>query len=386
MADDQDKPEVKMPAAWAAKGKQGRPGPKVWKEGARTDDPTKRVVHEPAAQGIGTGKSFLFLFGFKIHSDRDQGFLQRETEQINDDIEVLRNAGYKVVVDPQATRQDFLDAVAGNGEGVQGLVPAGVYWSAHGGEDGSVETCDGGHVVPEDLDPAKVSPGLRLMVFASCYVGSRSRKWRDALGGKPLVVGWGRPVTIDRAVEFLQSRADTETDLDDLIRRYILTDTPIPGEAGTAYAPVADAAEAGRLGNVPDRLRTVVEMLGAKTKQEPHWVNVDVPLSEQRWQSVKVFVVESSEPYCEGEPMLGAESDVGEITAVVEPQALLGGFGGPGYARVVLVKSGTDMPRIVVQGFLPIARVRDQDLAALVFQVATLADRLEGRIFGIDRA
>ena len=113
---------------------------------------------------------------------------------------------------------------------------------------------------------------------------------------------------------------------------------------------------------------------------------MDVPLGEQRRQNVKVFVVESSEPYCEGEPLLAAESDVGEITAVVEPQALLGGFGGPGYARVALVKSGTDMPRIVVQGFLPIARVRDQDLAALVFQVATLADRLEGRIFGIDRA
>jgi len=113
-------------------------------------------------------------------------------------------------------------------------------------------------------------------------------------------------------------------------------------------------------------------------------MQVDVPLDEKRWQNVKVFVVESSEPYCEGEPMLAAEGDVGELTAVVEPQLLLGGFGGPGYARIALVKSETDMPRIVVQGFLPVARVRDQDLAALVFQVASLADRLEQRIFGGD--
>ena len=382
---EEEEKKVKMPEAWATKEKARKAGPKVWKEGDRTDDATKRLIHEPLGDGLGKGKSFLFLFGFKIHSPRDQEFLEKETKEIQDDIEVLRKAGFKVVFDPQATRQDFIDAVTGNGEGVQGLVPAGVYWSAHGGEDGSVETCDGGHIVPEDLEGAKVSPGLRLMVFASCYVGSRSRKWRAALGGGPMVVGWGRPVTIDRAVQFLQSRADTETDLDDLIRRYMLAETPVPGEAGgAAYAPVDDAAGRARLGDVPDRLRTVVEMLGAKTKQEPHWVVVDVPLDEKRWQSVKVFVVESSEPYCEGEPMLAAEGDVGELTAVVEPQLLLGGFGGPGYARIALVKSETDMPRIVVQGFLPVARVRDQDLAALVFQVALLSDRLEQRIFGGD--
>ncbi len=377
-------PEVKMPEAWAKKDKQRRAGPKTWTEGARTDDPTKRVVHAPVAEGFGTGKAFLFLFGFRIHSPRDQEFLEKELKELDDDIAVLRGAGYTVVVDPQATRQDLLDAVTGRGEGVEQLAPAGVYWSAHGSEDGSVQTCDGGHVAPDDLQPDQVHAGLRLMVFASCYVGSRSRTWRKALGGRPMVVGWGRPVTIDRAVEFLQSRADTETDLDDLIRRYLLTDAPIPGEDGLAYAPVDDASSRGRLGDVPERLRTVVEMLGAKWKTEPHWVQVDVPLEDRRWEQVKVFVVESSEPYCEGEPMLAAESDVGELTAVVDPATLLSGFGGPGYARVSLVKSGTDMPRIVVQGFLPIARARDQDLAALVYQVAQVADRLEQRIFGGD--
>ncbi|MBN1772255.1 MAG: hypothetical protein JXB32_13385 [Deltaproteobacteria bacterium] len=381
---DEKKPDVKLPGAWAAKEKERRAGPKTWTEGARTDDPTKRVVHPPTADGIGSGRSFLFLFGFRIHSPRDQEFLEKELKEIDDDVAVLRGAGYTVVVDPQATRKDLLEAVTGRGEGVEKLAPAGVYWSAHGSEDGSVQTCDGGFVVPDDLESDKIDPGLRLMVFASCYVGSRSRTWRKALGGRPMVVGWGRPVTIDRAVEFLQSRADTETDLDDLIRRYLLTDAPIPGEGGLAYAPVDDAASRGRLGDVPERLRTVVEMLGAKWKTEPNWVEVDVPLEDKRWEKAKVFVVESAEPYCEGEPMLAVESDVGELTAVVDPPMLLSGFGGPGYARVSLVKSGTDMPRIVVQGFLPIARARDQDLAALVYQVAQVSDRLEQRIFGGD--
>jgi hypothetical protein len=241
-------------------------------------------------------------------------------------------------------------------------------------------------VLPEDVEPARVSPGLRLMIFASCYVGSRSRTWRKALGGRPLVVGWGRPVTIDRAVEFLQPDPETETDLDDLIRRYLLADTPLPGERSVSYAPVADPAAQGRAGDVPDRVRNVVEMLGAKARTESRWVVVDVPLEEQRWHAARVFIVESSEPYAEGEPLLAAEADVGELTAVVEPQALFGALGGPGYARVALVRSETDVPCIVVQGFLPLARVRDQDLAALVHQVCAVADRLEKRIFGGDRA
>jgi hypothetical protein len=63
---------------------------------------------------------------------------------------------------------------------------------------------------------------------------------------------------------------------------------------------------------------------------------------------------------------------------------LLGGFGDPGYARVALVKSTTDMPKIVTQGFLPLARVRDKDLAALIYEVSLYADTLEKRIFGGD--
>jgi hypothetical protein len=172
-------PKVKMPGAWSKSGGDRRSGPKTWSDGKRTDDPTKRVVHEPLGEGIGGGRAFFFLFGFKIHSDRDQEFLAKETNEIQDDVEALRKAGYRVVFDPQATRQDFIDAVTGSGEGAVGLVPAGVYWSAHGNADGSVETCDGGLLTPADLDPAKVSPGLRLMVFASCYVGSRSRRWRE---------------------------------------------------------------------------------------------------------------------------------------------------------------------------------------------------------------
>ena len=381
-------PEVEAPkppkalSGWGAQESRG--GIKHWSSAARDDEPDARKVLPALAKGIGSGKSFFFLFGLKRFAEIDQKMLASELEHIDDDIEVLRNAGYTVVVDTQATREDFIATVTGQGEGAEGLAPAGFYWSAHGNEDGSVECCDGTVVRPDDIDAARVLPSLRLAIFGACYVGSRARTWRKALGGHPLVVGWGRPVTIGRAVEFLEPDPETETDLDDLIRRYLLTDVPLPGTGSDRYSPVASAHAAGRAGDLPERIQIVSSMLGAKWREADRCVEILVSLHNDRTHVAKVFVIDGTEPYNEGEPLLAAEADVGELSAVVDPAMLLSGLGGPGYARVMLVKSETEMPRIVTQGFLPLMRVRDQDLAALIYQVCQFADTLELRIFGSD--
>ncbi|MCA9638582.1 MAG: hypothetical protein KC420_21280, partial [Myxococcales bacterium] len=272
--------------------------------------------------------------------------------------------------------------IKGAAEGAQGLAPAGVFWSAHGYEDGAIETCDTGTIRPEDVDPASVSPALRLVIFSACYTGSRSSTWRKALGGRPLVVGWGRPVTIDRAVEFLTPDPDTDTDLDDLLARYMLADTPLPGEENEGYSPLA--AQRGRLADLPERVEKVAELLRARWREDEGRVEIVVPLPDHRHQRVEAFVVDCGEPFNEGEPLLAVQSEVGELSAIVDPHLLLSGFGAPGYARVALVRSETDMPNIVAQGFLPLSRVRDRDLAALIYQVAALGDALERRIFGGD--
>ena len=75
---------------------------------------------------------------------------------------------------------------------------------------------------------------------------------------------------------------------------------------------------------------------------------------------------------------------MGELSQLVDPAMLLSGIPSQSYARVALVASDTDMPTIVTQGFLPLARVRDKDLAALIYQVADWGDELEKRIFGGD--
>lgn len=373
---------VKAPSAWGDVTKKAQP--KRWSASGRGDDPTVRVIHEPLAQGIGTGKSFSFLFGFKRAAQVDQGMLVRELAEINDDIEVLRNAGYTVVVDPQATREDFLANAKGEGEGVQGLIPAGFYWSAHGHADGGIECCDGGVVYPTDLDPSTVSPGLRLAIFGACYVGARSVTWRNALGGRPLVVGWGRPVTIDRAVDFLQPKPETNTDLDDLIRRWLLSDEPLPSASGEASGLPEAACVGGRIGDLAQRIPTVAEMLGARWREQGNHIQMEVPLANRRTQFVEVFLVDASEPYCEGEVLFGVESKIGETSTLVDVQMALANSGQAGYGRIALVRSDTDMPRLIGQSFTPAARATDQDLAAHVFAVASKADALEFKLFGGD--
>lgn len=366
--------ESKKPDAW------GAAAPKRWTspEG-RGDDPTVRVVHPPTASGVGNGKSFLFLWGLKRTRDIDQKMLAREQEGILDDIEVLRAAGYTVVVDPQATKEDFLDAIRGAAEGASGLHPAGILWSAHGYEDGAIETCDGGTIRPDDIDSKTVSDGLRLMIFSACYTGARSATWRKALGGRPLVVGWGRPVTIDRAVDFLTPKEESDTDLDDLITRYLLSDAPLPGDRTGGYSPLA--AVTGRIADLPERVGRIAELLHARWREHQGVVQIWVPLPDKRSQTVEALVVDSAAPFNEGEPLLAVRSEVGAVSGVVDPNLLLASTGGAGYARVCLV-AGEEQPKLMVQGFLPLSRVRDRDLAALVYEVATLADSLEHKVFG----
>lgn len=375
-------PDVQVPTAWGGSSKKA--GITAW--GVTTKDASLRVVHPPLASGIGTGKAFFFLFGFKIASSIDQTMLARELAEINDDIEVLRNAGYTVVVDPQASREDFTATLycEGAGEGVAGLIPAGFYWSAHGHADGGIECCDGSLVHPTEVDTSKVSPGLRLAIFGACYVGSRSLTWKKALGGRALIVGWGRPVTIDRAVDFLEPDDATNTDLDDLIRRWLLTDDPLPDDSHEQDGVPDSPVKRGRIGELAARVSTIAEMLGARWREVDNYLQLQVPLANHRTQLVDLFVTDANEPFCEGEVLFGAESNIGELTALTDVTALLSNIGHAGYGRIALVKSETDMPRIVAQAFTPLTRATDQQLAAQVFQVASKADALEHQIFGGD--
>jgi hypothetical protein len=377
MAESAD--EVFWPADWADR----RPGPKHWTADARGDDPAARVVHDPTGTGLGDGKAFLFLFGYKTVGEQDRMMLAQELAKIDDDVAVLREAGYTVVVDVQATREDLLEAVAGAGAGVEGLIPAGFYWSSHGGADGSLECCDGATVLPEDIDPATVSPGLRLAILGACYVGAYAPTWRTALGGHPLVAGWGRPVTLERAVDFLEEGRESDVGLDDLIERWLLTDAPVPVSPGTTGLPPA-AALGGRTGKLKKRITAIAERLGADWAEYDNHYDVTVPLPDDRSHVVRVFLVDSAEPYSEGELLCGVEAEVGPTSALITPETLLAGSARPGYGRVALVAGETGVAQIVTQSFTPLAGATRKQLAAHCYQVALAADTLENAIFGGD--
>lgn len=298
-------------------------------------------------------------------------------------MQVLCAAGYTVVVDRRAQREDLLAAVSGTA--VEGLTPAGFYWSGHGLDDGSLETCDGGTVRPEDLDPAAIGPGLRVAILGACYVGAHSHRWRKALGGEPLVVGWGRPVTLERAVDFLEPDEQTSTDLDDLIQRWLLTDAPLPVEPPRAAVPPS-AVTRGRLGELAERVVTIASILGGHYQVEDTFVRVRVPLPEGRIHVVELFLTDAAEPFTEGALLFGCEAGIGEITSLVTPELLLAGLAEPGFGRIALVQGETESPRMVAQSFVALANATDQQLAAHVYAVAAKADALEYSIFGGDQA
>ncbi|MGW0432034.1 hypothetical protein ACWDV4_05755 [Micromonospora sp. NPDC003197] len=379
MSEDVD--EVFLPAGW----ENVQRGPKHWTSDARSDDPAARVVYPPTGSGLGSGKSFLFLFGFKTASGQDRSMLDRELAHIDDDVAVLRAAGYTVVVDRQASRDDLRDAVVGKGAGVEGLIPAGFYWSSHGLDDGSLECCDGAVISPGDIDPASVSPGLRLAVMGACYVGAYAPAWRTALGGYPLVAGWGSPVTIERAVDFLEAGRETDVGLDDLIERWLLTDDPIPAPASAVTTGLSPAAATGgRVGPLQRRIRAIAAHLGAEWVEQDTHYDLAVPLPEQRTHVVQVFVVDSAEPFTEGVQLCGMEAGIGPMSVLITPEQLLAASARPGYSRIALVAGSTGVPQIVAQSFTPLAGASSQQLAAHCYQVALSADTLEYRIFGGD--
>lgn len=373
--------EVFVPADWADRA----PGPKHWTEGARGDDPAAREVHAPTGSGIGDGKAFLFLFGYKTAGTQDPGMMAAELDEIGDDVAVLRGAGYTVVVDRQATRTDLLEAVAGRGAGVEGLIPAGVYWSSHGGADGSLECCDGATVSTSDVDAASVSPGLRLVVLGACYVGAYAPAWRAAFGGHPLVAGWGRPVTLQRAIDFLEEGRESDVGLDDLIAQWLLTDAPLPPNPVNPASGLAPAAVlSGRIGRLRQRMPAVAERLGADWADHDNHLDVTVPLPAGRTHVVQVFLVDGTDPFAEGVTLCGMEADVGPTSPLITPETLLSASGRPGYGRVALVSGRTGVPQIVTQSFNPLAGTSAQQLAARCYQVALHADALELAVFGID--
>lgn len=104
-----------------------------------------------------------------------------------DEKAMLRAKGYTVVVDNTATTQDIKQAL-------YDPRTAGMVYLGHGGE-GGLATYGYGWLDPQDVNPARVSPNLRMAYFQACQVGKEQAAWQEALGPETEVFSWSRNAT-----------------------------------------------------------------------------------------------------------------------------------------------------------------------------------------------
>ena len=192
------------------------------------------LVYDPTGSGPGDGQVFFFLFGFGASADSDFVMRSNEIDHIGDDVAALRAAGYRVLVDLHGDLTTLTDALQGTHPDASGLKAAGVYWSGHGDADGTIQTHEGLWIAPEQIPPEVAQRGhVKLFVMSACDAGNHAPRWQRAMGAQAQIIGWGAPITIARAVEFLVPDEANAKGLDDLLARHlgaraVAADGPLP--------------------------------------------------------------------------------------------------------------------------------------------------------------
>lgn len=197
-----------------------------------------------SAESLGTGLEILPPTGadngkvvrvFMSYDSVLDKAVMRTPKQLStsDDLSRLRELGYTVMIDPTATKAEYLSAV-------YDPRTAGVLWFGHGG-GGGVVTHDQQWLQPGDINPKWVSPQLKLMVFESCQVGKAADAWQQALPGAQLQA-WDKNVRNYETTWF--NSKNSKGGLADLI------ETQLGGErARSVYTPPSSGA-GGLLGGL----------------------------------------------------------------------------------------------------------------------------------------
>jgi hypothetical protein len=185
-------------------------------------DLPRGLVYEPTGRGPGDGQVFFVIFGFVATADVDTAMRMTDIEHLGDDVAALRAAGFRVIVELHGDLEALNTALSGAHPEAQGLRVAGVFWSGHGHEDGSIATYEGDWIDPEEITPEAARRGtIRLFVMSACYAGSHQNRWQKALGPSAQVIGWGAPITNDRAIEFLVPDDSNSKGFDDLLEKHL---------------------------------------------------------------------------------------------------------------------------------------------------------------------
>lgn len=383
------KPEpAPPPAAPAASAAPASPPPKPMTE--KVADLPRGLVYEPTAQGPGTGRAFFFFFGFVSTSDGDLSMRMTDIDHIGDDVAALRAAGYRVVLDLHGDAASLDLALRGEHPEGGGAQPVGVFWSSHGFEDGSIEDHVGRRVNPEQISEVVAQRGtVKLFVMSACFAGKHSGRWQQRLGPNAQVIGWGAPITNERAVEFLTPDEKSSKGFDDLLERHLGV------RRVTADGPLTELKELAlahedKLGVLKLSFQDLVKIAASRQgcevkpgKGREVYLVITTPASKPgrppRSQGVRLA------PTGVGDELIHIGSVVGPYSDAIDIVRGIREVSDAIRTRLAILKLSPGEPEfIVAETFLRRRGLDGITFSRTIGQVAAVADKLEDIFFGSD--
>jgi hypothetical protein len=350
------------------------------------------LVYEPTGSGPGTGKAFFFLFGFSATSDADMSMRLTDIDHIGDDVAALRAAGYRVVVDLHGDLAGLAAALANRHPDAGGAPTAGVFWGGHGSNDGTIDTFDGDEIAPEKLPSEAVTLGtVKLFVMSACHAGAHQGRWQKALGPQATVIGWGAPITNERAIQFLTPAEDSSKGFDDLLERHlgvkrVQDDGPLVEVRQLARdhedrVAMMQLSFDELIAGVRQRFSAPLE----RSKSGDAYFTVRTPPSKDypdrpRTQIVRVGPMGSGDSWILISSLVGPYSDALDLARamrIVTPAL---------HIRVALATvTPNDQEFVIVETLFRRRRLDPQTLTTNIISVGIYADRIEDLFFGSDR-
>lgn len=389
-----------MPPAQATQAAQAPPRSEAAPSGgaprptaATIRDLPRGLVYEPTGSGPGNGKVFFFLFGFVSTADVDAAMRMTDIDHIGDDVAALRAAGYRVVVDLHGELEVLDAALKGAHPDAGGAETAGLFWGGHGDDDGTIATHDGGWIAPEQIAPEVAQKGtVKLFVMSACYTGNHVPRWQKALGQQAQIIGWGAPITNERAIEFLVPDDANAKGFDDLLEKHLGV------RRVTADGPLVEIRELAK--KHEDRVATMllsldelaaeaVKRLKCKLEKskagDAYYFEVRTPPSKdypdvKRSQVVRVSTMGVGDAWILVSSLVGPYSDALDLARGLRAVA------NAIHVRVALAKlSNPESEFVVVETILRRRRLDPYTFANNVNTIGMYADKLEDMYFGSDK-
>ena len=266
-------------------------------------------------------------------------------------------------------------------------------WSSHGDEQGLVQQFGGDWISYRHLDPRRVVPELRSVIFSACHLGRWEAYWHQAFGGA-WVYGWGKPVGFARAEEFYDPTSTASVRLDKILERDFDLRT---GAISEMHRAMHGDQGVGKIDPAAAALVTAAPHLrvglngGVALDAVTGRALVDCVRADGRHQRATARLIDPSpalEEYAGDTPLLCIESLVGPFPEDgfdahddVDVDEVLMHFTlrRTHFARVQI--EGQPFETVLVQACLP-SDVHPAVVALALDEVVATADTLEEQMFG----